>query len=32
MEPELAATIKDLGFPIVAALGMGYLFSLYGNG
>jgi hypothetical protein len=24
MEPELAATIKDLGFPIVAALGMGY--------
>jgi hypothetical protein len=24
MEAELATTIKDLGFPIVAALGMGY--------
>ena len=24
METELVATIKDLGFPIVAALGMGY--------
>jgi hypothetical protein len=24
MEADLAATIKDLGFPIVAALGMGY--------
>ena len=24
MEVDLATTIKDLGFPIVAALGMGY--------
>ena len=24
MEADLATTIKDLGFPIVAALGMGY--------
>tara|TARA_Y100000385_G_C12746231_1_gene488961 strand:- start:313 stop:651 length:339 start_codon:yes stop_codon:yes gene_type:complete len=24
METDLVATIKDLGFPIVAALGMGY--------